>query len=546
MAKHWIDEYAEKLYVSLAKRGKEVYVFNGGLSVSGLQHIGRLRGEILYGEVLRRILEEKGLKIKQYITLYVVDEWKGKKGQLSVFQDPDSARKYTGWPLTRVPDPYGCHKNWVEHFWEDFGPYIKEFTDGAIEPVLTSELYRDKLREFAGKTLDLRERVREVINRYRGRKKLPENWIPFQPICRNCGRLSTTEALEIVENHKIKYRCHGCGYTGVADLSEGKLSWRIEWVGVWWALGVDFEPYGKDHAVPGGSRDSCNDLARSIYGFEPPEGFPYEWVTFRRGREEADMTSSGFIGVTPREWLEVAHPHIYRFLVLKTPPMKKITIDMASIPRYYDQYLRAERVYYGVEKVANEDEAVLLARSYELSYPRGSPPKYMPEQVPYAHLAILSQVVPRHLWNTDGIKRLKRSGHLPDNPSEFGVKRILETIEKAWNWVQKYAPSYMRVRLLPEPSNEIVESLPPLHREILAEMGRKLEELDKWDEDSIKNAMIQATLNLSNKERREVYHSFYRLFLGTHSGPRAAPLLALLGRERALRYFEKIPEYRRK
>ncbi|MEM0326628.1 MAG: lysine--tRNA ligase, partial [Desulfurococcaceae archaeon] len=83
MVKHWIDELADQLYEKLTGRGaKEVYVFNGGLSVSGLQHVGRLRGEIIIGETLRRILTARGLRIKQYLTLYTQDAWKGKEAQV--------------------------------------------------------------------------------------------------------------------------------------------------------------------------------------------------------------------------------------------------------------------------------------------------------------------------------------------------------------------------------------------------------------------------------------------------------------------------------
>ncbi|MEM4834202.1 MAG: lysine--tRNA ligase, partial [Thermosphaera sp.] len=54
--KHWIDELADQVQEDLIKRGKDTYVFNGGLSVSGLQHVGRLRGEVIITETLRRIL----------------------------------------------------------------------------------------------------------------------------------------------------------------------------------------------------------------------------------------------------------------------------------------------------------------------------------------------------------------------------------------------------------------------------------------------------------------------------------------------------------
>jgi len=48
-----------------------------------------------------------------------------------------------------------------------------------------------------------------------------------------------------------------------------------------------------------------------------------------------------------------------------------------------------------------------LSRSYELSYPRGTPPKEPPEQVPYLHLAILSQIIPREKWFEEAITKVK-------------------------------------------------------------------------------------------------------------------------------------------
>ncbi len=540
MVKHWIDELADELYEKLRSRGKEVFVFNGGLSVSGLQHIGRLRGEIIIPEVLRRILSRRGLKIKQYLTLYTQDAWKGKEAQLKAFSDPVEASKYKGWPLIRVPDPHGCHNNWVEHFWSDFGPYIKEFTDGEIEVVTTTDLYRGKLREFVLKTFAIRDTVRRIINKYRGRKPYPEGWIPFEPICGGCGRIDTTEALKVFDE-KVRYRCGNCGFEGTTSIDNGKLNWRIEWVGVWWSLGVDFEPYGKDHAAPGGSRDSCKDLALNAYRFQPPEGIPYEWVALRtKDKRVLDMTSSGFIGLTPREWLEIAHPHIFRFLVLRTPPMRKLVISPYEIPQYYSQYYRAERIYYGAEKASSLDEEVLLKRSYELSYPRGEPPEEMPEQVPYTHLAILSQILPRDKWGSDGIKRLITTKTISENPSSYSVRRIIETIEKAHIWVSKYAPQNMRFKILSEPLPEIINSISEKNKEILRRMRELLQEIDEWTDENIKNAMIKATKDLDPGERRRLYEDFYKLFIGKPSGPRAAPLLAMMGKEQAMKFLERI------
>lgn len=541
MVKHWIDELAEQLYEKLLERKKDIYIFNGGLSVSGLQHIGRLRGEIILPETLRRILEKKGLRIKQYITLYTQDAWKGKKAQLNAFPNPKEAEKYKGWPLIKVPDPHGCHENWVEHFWADFGPYIKEFTDGKIEPITTTELYRGKLKEFTKITFEKRKEVRKVINKYRGRKPYPEGWIPFEPICSKCGRIDTTEATEIIDDEHVKYECKNCGNKDTVEISDGKLNWRIEWVGIWWSLDVDFEPYGKDHATPGGSRDSCADLAINVYGFKPPEGTPYEWVAMRtKDKKVLDMTSSGFIGFTPKDWLEVAHPHIYRFLVFKTPPMKKLVVSLYEIPQYYSQYFKAERIYYGLEKAKDEEEEVILKRSYELSYPHGEPPVEPPEQVPYTHIAILSQILPKEKWSDEALKRLKMSGHLPEKPTEYGIKRIMEMMEKAYTWVQKYGGERYKVELLPEPTEEILREISEENKEILKKMLKELEKLQQWNEENIKNAMINATKDLDPAKRRKLYEDFYKLYLGKPYGPRAAPLLALLGKEEALKYLRRI------
>ena len=538
--KHWLDKLAERLEAELKRRyeAKGVLVFNGGLSVSGLQHIGRLRGEVLLAEALRRIFEAKGYKAKQLLTLYTMDPWKGKKEQLSQFPDPEDAKRYIGWPLKDVPDPKGCHKNWVEHYWSDFGPFLPEFTDGKIEVVTTEELYRGPLRQFIlDYVIPLKNRVREVINKYRGRKPYPPDWVPVEPRCARCGRIDSTRALEVTGDGRVRYECLNCGYRGEADLSESKLNWRIEWAGVWKVLQVDFEPYGKDHATPGGSRDSCADLAVNVFGFEPPLGEWYEWVAIRIGGREADMSSSGFSGITPREWLEVAHPWILRFLYFLTPPHRKIVIDLSKIPEYYEHFYQAERAYFRAEDMP-EDRRVYLARTYELSWPK-DPPEKMPAQIPYTHAAILAQIIPPGR-EEEVLRRLTRTGHLPRDPDEASVTRALEIVEKARRWADKYAPETLRFRILEDLDQSIIGGLK--YKNIFARLERELEAIDEWNEDSIKEAMIRATEGLSKKERREFYKEFYKIFIGKDHGPRAAPLLSLLEKDMVLERLRKASE----
>jgi lysyl-tRNA synthetase class 1 len=527
MKVHWIDKLADEVEEELRRRGKkEVYTFNGGLSVSGAQHIGRLRGEVILVEALRRILESRGFRVRQLLTLYTQDPWKGKKAQREAFSDPEEAKRYTGWPLIRVPDPKGCHSNWVEHFWSDFGPYLAEFTDGRIEVVYTHELYAGPLGDFALLSVKLRDKIRRVINKYRGRKPYPEGWIPIEARCQRCGRIDTTETLEVDEaGRRVRYRCKHCGHEGWAPLSETKLNWRLEWVGVWKVLSVDFEPYGKDHATPGGSRDSCVDLAVNVFGFEPPAGRWYEWVAMRVNGREMDMTSSGFIAITPREWLRVAHPQILRFLYLYHKPQRRIVIDLAELPNYYEMYYKAERIYFGVDTTGDEEEDAYLARTYELSHPRSVPEK-LPSQPPYAHVAILAQIIPPELLPGEALRRLQATGHLSRSPDEYSLNWASSLVEKARHWSQAYAPRHLRISIPEEPPLEAYKRIIDPSR--LERLASVLESLEEWSEVSIKDALMRFGEGMTPRERRVFYRDLYLAILGQPEGPRAAPLLSLL------------------
>ncbi len=528
--RHWLDTLVDNIVEKLKEMGVSNVIVNGGLSVSGLQHIGRLRGEILLAEAVRRELEKRGYNAKQYLTLYTMDPWKGKREQREAFPDPEQARAYTGWPLIYVPDPQGCHASWVDHFWSDFGPYIGEFTDGRIEVVYTHDMYRGVMKPFVLEVIDKREKVIDVVNKYRGRKPYPKTWIPIEPVCQSCRRIDTTHALK-VDGERVWYRCSNCGYAGETTIENGKLNWRIEWVGVWKSLNVIFEPYGKDHATPGGSRDSCVDLAVNVFGFTPPIGEWYEWVAIRVGDRESDMSSSGFTGITPREWLEIAHPQILRFIFFSTHPHRKIVIDLQDLPRYYEEYYKAERVYFGLE----EGDAV-TKRTYELSHPR-EPPQKPPAQIPYTHAAILAQILPEDKLPDEAIKRLRRTGHLPEDADDYSIQWTLSLIKKAGTWARRYAPGSYRIEIPREIPVEILESLK--YGSLLAKLADKLESLDTWDEDSIKEAMIEVGKDLTSKQRREFYKDFYKVMIGKPYGPRAAPLLSLMSKEWVIQRLRK-------
>ena len=155
---------------------------NAGLSVSGLQHVGRLRGEITLSHLLTRSLQEEHRRTIQSLVLYTQDEWKGKEGQIGQFTKEDGT-KYVGRRLIDVPDPMGCHGNWVDHYWQEFGGVLDRFAPG-IRIVTTTETYRNPEMQALVRDLASRaEEVRTLVNHYRARHPYPPGWIPFEAFC---------------------------------------------------------------------------------------------------------------------------------------------------------------------------------------------------------------------------------------------------------------------------------------------------------------------------------------------------------------------------
>jgi lysyl-tRNA synthetase class 1 len=241
-----------------------------------------------------------------------------------------------------------------------------------------------------------------------------------------------------------------------------------------------------------------------------------------------DMTSSGFIALTPREWLEVAHPQILRFLYFYHKPQRRIVIDLREMPNYYEMYYKAERIYFGVDTTGSEEEDAYLARTYELSHPHKIPER-LPSQPPYGHAAILAQIIPERLLPQEALERLQRTGHLSREPDEYSLEWARGLVEKAGRWARRYAPSHLRIEIPERIPVEVYKKIRDPER--LERLASQLEALEEWSEKAIKDLLLRFGEGMSARERREFYRDLYLAILGRPEGPRAAPLLSLLSKE---------------
>lgn len=535
---HWIDTLVQDI---MDYWGKDAPWINCscGLSVSGLQHVGRLRGEVTLTNTVMHQLQKKGCQTRHTIVRYTSDEWKGKTGQLAQFPNTEEARKYVGRRLVDVPDPQGKLDSWVDRYWLDFGDYLDCFSFNA-KPLSTHEIYdRPEMQELVRYTIEHRYEVRAIINKYRARNPYPKDWYPVDVVCDQCQRISTTTVVSVdLDAYTANYRCDGCGNVGITNIVNGKLSWRVEWAALWKVLDVGFEPFGKDHATPGGSRDSAKEIAETFFHFKPPFPFAYEWVgLIEGGVDKGDMGSSDFHGFTPKTWISVAPGEALRYLFLKNKPMKRITLGLEYIPNYIGQYERAERVYYKIDTPkASEDEIADIRRSYELANLKAVPDK-APLQIPYLHAVLLAQIIPPDDLNDLAIQKLSSSNIIPSSLTKSQEKYVIKRLDRANTWVTNFASESYRITILPEPPTRLNDEVDSELRECYKQLHDVLSSRD-WTEQAITNAMKPITQSLKKDVQQRFFRNLYQVFFGRDDGPRISAFFAFTDSQLVLKRLQ--------
>jgi len=513
---HWVDQTAEKL-----SKGDKQNVVASGTSISGHLHIGHTP-DIFIAEAVGRALEERGEEARVLWYADDIDPMRRVPWPLS----EGEYKEYLGMPYIDIPAPDPEFDNFVEYFKAPFLESIGKF--GVDTEIYSSaEVYRTgKLEGQIRTALRKADDIRNILNRYR-RNPLPEGWLPFDPICKECGRIATTRARDW-EGDFVYYGCEeadyveGCGYEGKANFTkgEGKLTWRVEWPARWDMLKVTCEPFGKDHAADGGSYDTGKLIAKEIFDYEPPEPIPYEWISL----EGEPLSSSKGHVFTLSNWLEVADPELLRFFIFRSKALKAKNFDPGlPLLELYQEFRHHEDVYFGKEEVS-ESRKEQMERIYELSQVDETPDSY-PRRIPIKLATILIQVV----RNDDQALRILKSKGVLQNPDEEEIKRVQERLERARNWVEKYAPEQARLKVLEELPKDAKRELSEKQRKCLSDLAVKISKKD-FDPVEIHNEIFEIARSHDLKPVK-LFQAIYKVLLGQKSGPRAGNFLTALDDE---------------
>lgn len=369
--------WADKIAQEIAKSGRPQLV-EDAKTPSGKVHVGALRGVIIHDLIFKALKEAK---VACRYT-YIIDDM-DPLDDIPVYLPKQKYEKFMGVSLKDIPSPNALStfearasdsraKSFAEYYADEF---IEVFNNLGARPQILydSKLYKEgRLDKYIKLALDNAEKIQKIYEKISGSRR-PKDFLPFQPVCENCGKIGTTIANNW-DGKFVSYECSeqkvtwakGCNYKGKVSPfgGNGKLPWRVEWPAKWASLGVTVEGEGKDHASRGGTRDTANAIAKDIFGYEPPYDIPYEHFLFG-GKK---MSSSKGIGPSASEVSEILPPEVLRFLMVKVRPMQHIEFDPSSehfIPNLFDEF----------DSARNSKDAY-LRRIYELSLVKRRPKKY--------------------------------------------------------------------------------------------------------------------------------------------------------------------------
>ena len=529
----WIDRIVDLL----KKRKIKKQVIHGMWTPSGYFHIGNARAELLIPAFVHQALKKAGLKSEHNFFIDDFDDFDKIPDGMDVKKE--EFEQYLGKPLREVPSPVEGYDSWADFFSKDVISAMEKY---GIKPNIISsyDSYKKGLYDKAIKiVLDNAEEARKIWMDISKAEK-PKGWLPVMPVCENCGKSSTTKAVGW-DGKKLKYICSQerdyakpCKHKGEMKPEKGnvKLPWRLHWAAGWYIYGTTFETAGKDHFSSGSSVETSQAFLRNIFKKEPPLQIPSEFLLI----DNTKLSGSAGDVISLNQWLKFAEPELLRFMMVSYKPQTVINFDLHSNKFFLlaDRYGEAERVYFGKEN-KDEKREKQLKIIYEFSQTNSIPEK-IPVQLNYSIAAMIVQVLPDKPLN-EIVEIMHSKGWIQRKKLKKSDKdKLQKRLELAKTWLDKYAPKDMKFTVQEEPPEDL--KLTKQEKEALKLVAELLKKKD-FDEKTLFEGFytICKKINIKNTD---FFRAAYNVLLNKDKGPRLAPFILTLGKEKVIDLFEKI------
>ncbi|WP_375291540.1 lysine--tRNA ligase [Qipengyuania sp.] len=347
-SKAWPFQEAQKLlkrYPDGTRPDGSPVLFETGYGPSGLPHIGTFQ-EVLRTTFVRRAFEAMiGAKPEDGKTRLVAfsDDMDGLRKVPENIANKDILAANLGKPLSRIPSPfsnehdsYAAHNNaMLREFLDRFG-FDYEFV--AASDRYNSGAFDDALKQVLRSNQAILDIMLPTLREERGK-----TYSPILPVSPTSGRVLQVP-VEVVDAEEGTVRFTDEDGTEITQSALGgmaKLQWKVDWAMRWYALGVDYEMYGKDLTDSG---IQSGKIVQALGG-RRPEGLIYELFLDEKGEK---ISKSKGNGLTIEEWLDYGPPESLGFYIFPNPKSAK-ALHPGVIPRAVDDYWQFR------ERLADQD-----------------------------------------------------------------------------------------------------------------------------------------------------------------------------------------------
>ncbi|MBQ9937464.1 MAG: lysine--tRNA ligase [Oscillospiraceae bacterium] len=504
---HW----SEKIANEIVRRSpdKDEYVCAAGISPSGSIHIGNFR-DIVTSYFVCLSLRKLGKKAR---LLFSWDEYdRLRKVPVNVAAITEGFEKYIGMPYAEIPDPYGCHATYAEHFEKEFERSLKSF---GIEvdfrhqaEMYKSGAYKDEIIH----ALKHRSEIFDILDSFRTQDSTEEQKLNYYPVgiyCEKCKKDTTTITSLSDDCTKAHYTC-ACGHEGDFDFTSEyncKLAWKIDWPMRWKFEKVDFEPGGKDHASPTGSYQTSRIISEKIFNYPAPYFQGYEFIGIKG--TTGKMSGSSGLNLTPETLLKLYQPEVILWLYSKTEPLH--AFDFCFDDEILRQYFEFDKSYTAVKNGTADERTQeiinnALVKGHEIN------------AVPMAQLVSFGSVVD---FNPDMLETIFEKIGTPYKKADFEERLAL-----ARYWAEQCSPESLN-HLLGYRNFEKYEALSDSEKEQISLLYNFLKQ-ENSDLDALNTelyAIPGKTMEFSDdKERKKAqgvfFKNVYELLIGKEKGPR--------------------------
>ena len=329
-SKAWPFQEAQRLLKRFpnGKPDGSPMLFETGYGPSGLPHIGTFQ-EVLRTTFVRRAYEAMtGLPTR---LVAFSDDMDGFRKVPTNLPNQAMLAENLNKPLCRIPDPFEKYESFAAHnnamlreFLDRFG-FDYEFV--ASSDRYTSGAFDDALKNVLARNQDILDIMLPTL-----REERRKTYSPILPVSPETGRVLQVP-VEVVDAEAGTIRFTDEDGTLVEQSALGgmsKLQWKVDWAMRWYALGVDYEMYGKDLTDSGVQSGKIVQ----VLGGRKPEGLIYELFLDENGEK---ISKSKGNGLTIDEWLTYGSEESLGFYIFPNPKSAK-QLHVGVIPRAVDDY----------------------------------------------------------------------------------------------------------------------------------------------------------------------------------------------------------------